>query len=60
MLFASIALFALWLQSLRMLGPTVAALLEWLYLFIELAQLYRKREAADLDERSRAYGTSES
>jgi hypothetical protein len=50
-LLASIGLFALWLQSLRMLTPVVALLLLGLYAFLELALLFGTRGAIDLDLR---------
>ena len=48
MLLAVIALFALWLQSLRVLTPTVALLLVGLYTFLELAVLFGTRGSIDL------------
>jgi hypothetical protein len=48
MLLAVIALFALWLQSLRVLTPTVALLLLGLYTFLELAVLFGTRGSIDL------------
>jgi hypothetical protein len=48
MLFALIALFAVWLQSLRVLTPVVAALLLGLYAFLELAILFGTRGSVDL------------
>jgi hypothetical protein len=48
MLLALIALFALWLQSLRVLTPTVALLLIGLYLFLELAVLFGTRGSVEL------------
>ena len=48
MLFALIALFAVWLQSLRVLTPVVAALLLGLYAFLELAVLFGTRGAVEL------------
>ena len=48
MLLALIALFALWLQSLRVLTPTVALLLVGLYTFLELAVLFGTRGSIDL------------
>jgi hypothetical protein len=48
MLLAFIALFALWLQSLRMLTPTVAVLLVGLYGFLELAILFGTRGSVEL------------
>ncbi len=60
MLFAAIVLFALWLQSLRMLTPVAAALLLGLYLFLELALLFGTRGAVDLNVPSRtALGSAE-
>ncbi len=53
MLFAGVALFALWLQSLRMLSPTVAVLLAALYLFLELAFLFGTRGTVDVEVASR-------
>ena len=48
MLFALIALFALWLQSLRVLTPIVAILLFGLYAFLELAILFGTRGSVDV------------
>jgi hypothetical protein len=48
MLLAVIALFALWLQSLRVLTPVVAILLLGLYAFLELAVLFGTRGSVDL------------
>jgi drug/metabolite transporter (DMT)-like permease len=48
MLLAVIALFALWLQSLRVLTPTVAILLIGLYAFLELAVLFGTRGSVEL------------
>lgn len=48
MLFALIALFALWLQSLRVLTPIVAMLLLGLYAFLELAILFGTRGSVEL------------
>ena len=48
MLLAFITLFALWLQSLRMLTPTVAVLLVGLYAFLELAILFGTRGSVEL------------
>jgi len=48
-LLAAIALFALWLQSLRMLTPVVAALLVGLYAFLELALLFGTRGAVEVE-----------
>ena len=48
MLLAFIALFAVWLQSLRMLTPTVAVLLVGLYGFLELAILFGTRGSVEL------------
>ncbi len=59
MLFAAIALFALWLQSLRMLTPVVALLLLGLYVFLELALLFGTRGGVEIDVPSRAYGAGE-
>ena len=53
-LLAAIALFALWLQSLRMLTPVVGALLVGLYAFLELALLFGTRGAVDVDWQYRA------
>jgi hypothetical protein len=50
-LLAVIALFGLWLQSLRMLTPVVGLLLVGLYAFLELALLFGTRGAVDLDVR---------
>lgn len=49
MLFSTIALFGLWLQSLRMLTGVVAVLLAVLYLFLELALLFGTRGSVDVD-----------
>ncbi|MBI4493734.1 MAG: hypothetical protein HY690_13160 [Chloroflexi bacterium] len=43
MLFSSLALFALWLQSLRMLTPLNATLLLALYAFMEVAVIVGQR-----------------
>jgi hypothetical protein len=48
MLLALIALFALWLQSLRVLTPIVAILLIGLYTFLELAVLFGTRGSVEL------------
>jgi len=48
MLLAIIALFALWLQSLRVLTPVVAVLLVGLYTFLELAVLFGTRGSVEL------------
>jgi hypothetical protein len=48
MLLAVITLFALWLQSLRMLTPTVTLLLVGLYAFLELAILFGTRGSVEL------------
>src|ERR671928_1906998 len=48
MLLATISLFALWLQSLRMLSPLVALLLVGLYAFLELAILFGTRGSVEL------------
>jgi len=48
MLLALIALFALWLQSLRVLTPIVAFLLLGLYAFLELAILFGTRGSVEL------------
>jgi hypothetical protein len=48
MLLAVIALFALWLQSLRVLTPIVAILLLGLYTFLELAVLFGTRGSVEL------------
>jgi hypothetical protein len=48
MLLAVISLFALWLQSLRMLSPLVAVLLVGLYAFLELAILFGTRGSVEL------------
>jgi hypothetical protein len=48
MLLAVIALFALWLQSLRVLTPTVALLLLGLYTCLELAVLFGTRGSIEL------------
>lgn len=59
-LLALIALFALWLQSLHMLTPTVALLLVGLYTFLELALLFGTRGAVELDLSSHASVADES
>jgi hypothetical protein len=51
MLLAVIALFALWLQSLRVLTPIVAILLVGLYTFLELAVLFGTRGSVELPVR---------
>ncbi len=43
--FGGLALFGLWLQSLRLLSPIHAVLLVGLYLSFELAMLLGRREA---------------
>jgi hypothetical protein len=48
MLLGVIALFAFWLQSLRVLTPTVAMLLIGLYAFLELAILFGTRGSWEL------------
>jgi hypothetical protein len=48
MLLGIIALFALWLQSLRVLTPIVAILLLGLYAFLELAILFGTRGSVEL------------
>jgi hypothetical protein len=48
MLLAVITLFALWLQSLRMLTPLVGVLLVGLYGFLELAILFGTRGSVEL------------
>jgi hypothetical protein len=48
MLLAIILLFAVWLQSLRTLTPTVALLLVGLYTFLELAVLFGTRGSVEL------------
>jgi len=58
-LLALIALFALWLQSLRMLTPTVAVLLIGLYTFLELALLFGTRGAVELDVARHAAGADD-
>ncbi len=58
-LLALIALFALWLQSLRMLTPTVALLLIGLYTFLELALLFGTRGAVELDVARPAAGADD-
>lgn len=45
---AAIALFGLWLQSLRMLTPTVTFLLVGLYVCLELALLFGTRGTVDV------------
>ena len=51
MLLALIALFALWLQSMRVLTPIVAILLVGLYTFLELAILFGTRGSVELPVR---------
>jgi hypothetical protein len=51
MLLGIIVLFALWLQSLRVLTPIVALLLIGLYTFLELAVLFGTRGSVDLSLR---------
>jgi drug/metabolite transporter (DMT)-like permease len=51
MLFAVIALFALWLQALRALTAAVVALLIGLYAFLELAVLFGTRGSVELPVR---------
>ncbi len=55
MLLATIVLFALWLQSLRMLTVTSAGLLVALYVFLELALLFGTRGSVDVELESRAF-----
>jgi hypothetical protein len=54
MLLALIALFGLWLQSLRMLTPAVAILLVGLYALLELAILFGTRGSVELPVEGRA------
>ena len=51
MLLAVIALFALWLQTLRSLTPVVALLLLGLYAVLELAVLFGTRGSVELPVR---------
>ena len=51
MLLAVVVLFALWLQSLRMLTPVVALLLIGMYAFLELAVLFGTRGSVELPSR---------
>jgi hypothetical protein len=51
MLLAVIALFAVWLQSLRTLTPIAAILLVGLYVFMELAVLFGTRGSVELPVR---------
>jgi hypothetical protein len=51
MLLAIIALFAVWLQTLRTLTPIVAVLLLGLYAFLELAILFGTRGSVELPVR---------
>ncbi|GAC1329199.1 MAG: hypothetical protein NVSMB2_28320 [Chloroflexota bacterium] len=51
MLLATIALFGLWLQTLRALTPVVAVLLIGLYAFLELAVLFGTRGSIELPMR---------
>lgn len=51
MLLAVIALFGLWLQSLRALTPVVAGLLFGLYAFLELAVLFGTRGSVEVPVR---------
>ena len=48
MLLAVIALFAVWLQTLRTLTPIVVVLLIGLYVFLELAILFGTRGSVEL------------
>ena len=48
MLLAIILLFAVWLQSLRMLTPVVALLLVGMYAFLELAVLFGTRGSVEI------------
>jgi hypothetical protein len=48
MVLAVIVTFGLWLQSLRVLTPTVALLLVGLYAFLELAILFGTRGSVEL------------
>src|SRR6478672_3241261 len=48
MLLAVIALFAMWLQTLRTLTPIVVVLLIGLYAFLELAILFGTRGSVEL------------
>ena len=56
MLLATIVLFGVWLQSLRMLTPMVAVLLLGLYTSLELALLFGTRGSVELDFVSRTSG----
>jgi hypothetical protein len=56
MLLATITLFGVWLQSLRMLTPIVAVLLLGLYTSLELALLFGTRGSVELDFVSRTSG----
>ena len=51
MLLSTIALFGLWLQTLRALTPVVAVLLVGLYAFLELAVLFGTRGSIELPMR---------
>jgi hypothetical protein len=51
MLLATIALFGLWLQTLRALTPVVAVLLIGLYAFLQLAVLFGTRGSIELPMR---------
>jgi hypothetical protein len=51
MLLAIIALFAMWLQTLRSLTPVVVLLLVGLYVFLELAVLFGTRGSVELPVR---------
>lgn len=56
MLFSIIVLFAMWLQALRTLTPTVALLLIGLYTVLELAVLFGTRGSVELPLSRRAFG----
>ena len=48
MLFAAVSLFALWLQSLRMLSPLNVLLLSGLYVCLDLALIFGTRGAVEV------------
>jgi hypothetical protein len=58
MLLASIVVFAVWLQSLRMLTPAVAALLLGVYACLELALLFGTRGSVELNVEARTTAES--
>ena len=58
MLLATIVSFGIWLQSLRMLTPTVALLLVGMYAFLELAILFGTRGSVELNVEGRTIAES--